>query len=141
MSQAGAIFVDNKILNRENNKLAFSDIACPSRYFSFRWHNKRKYCTQLSSSEIDFNQVKECASVASILNYIETLPNGFDTKVGERGIKLRRQIQRIGIARALYKKSSILLDEATSALDNSTEKLVLKAIQKNEVSYLDNDCP
>ena len=83
-------------------------------------------------SEVDHDLLYECASIARISEYIESLPRGYNTSVGERGIKLSGgQIQRIGIARALYKKSSILLmDESTSALDNLTEKNVLDGIQK-----------
>ena len=62
---------------------------------------------------------------------IKDSSNGYFTKVGERGVKLSGgQIQRIALARALYKKSDILfLDEATSALDNKTEDLIINEIK------------
>lgn len=68
---------------------------------------------------------------AQLKEFIDSLPKGLDTMVGERGIRLSGgQRQRIGIARALYSKPSLLvLDEATSALDNSTEKYVMDAIE------------
>ncbi len=81
---------------------------------------------------IDMKKVKEVASKAQIADFIENQPEGYKALVGERGISLSGgQRQRIGIARALYKKASVLIfDEATSALDNSTERLVMKALEE-----------
>ena len=79
---------------------------------------------------IDRERVKCAASQAQIASFIEGCIGGYDTKVGERGIRLSGgQRQRIGIARALYKQASVLVfDEATSALDNATEQSVMEAI-------------
>ena len=80
---------------------------------------------------IDLDRVKIAAQQAMIDNFIEATPDGYDTIVGERGVRLSGgQRQRVGIARALYKQASVLIfDEATSALDTTTETSVMEAIE------------
>ena len=80
--------------------------------------------------KIDLDRVKEAAEQAQIASFIETSKDGYDTFVGERGIRMSGgQRQRIGIARALYKRSQVLvLDEATSALDTGTEQALMDAV-------------
>jgi len=75
-------------------------------------------------------EVYEAAKRANIHDYILTLDNGYDTQIGERGVRLSGgQKQRLSIARVFLKNPSILiLDEATSALDNATEILIQKAL-------------
>jgi ABC-type multidrug transport system fused ATPase/permease subunit len=84
----------------------------------------------LPKDKIDMDQVRKAARLAQIAEHIETLEAGYDTFVGERGIRLSGgQRQRIGIARALYKNATVLVfDEATSALDDETEAELMKAI-------------
>ena len=76
---------------------------------------------------IDRDRVKEAARLAEIGTFIESLPAGYDTEVGERGVRLSGgQRQRLGIARAFYRRRPVLiLDEATSALDDATEAAVM----------------
>jgi ATP-binding cassette, subfamily B, bacterial PglK len=86
----------------------------------------------LPDNEIDPARLREACAVAQLLDFIETeVPDGFDTYVGERGIRLSGgQRQRIGLARALYHCPSVLiLDEATSALDVATEAKLLEALR------------
>ncbi|MBO6528364.1 ABC transporter ATP-binding protein/permease [Erythrobacter sp.] len=77
-------------------------------------------------------QVVEAARAAAILPFIERLPDGFDTEVGERGLKLSGgEKQRVAIARTLVKDPPILLlDEATSALDSRTEQEILATLRR-----------
>lgn len=83
------------------------------------------------SAEIDMTAVERAARVAELHHFVmDEMPAGYDTKVGERGVRLSGgQRQRIGIARALYHDPAVLvLDEATSALDNRTERAVMDAV-------------
>ncbi len=80
--------------------------------------------------QIDLVRLQQAATHAQIASFIDASPDGFDTFVGERGIRLSGgQRQRIGIARALYKQAQVLVfDEATSALDTGTEEAVMTAM-------------
>lgn len=85
----------------------------------------------IPEAHVDSERVKQAASQARLHEFIASLPEGYDTSVGERGVRLSGgQRQRIGLARALYKQADVLvLDEATSSLDNATEESVMAAVQ------------
>ena len=80
---------------------------------------------------IDPARVRLAARRAQIADFIESFPDSYEAKVGERGVRLSGgQRQRIGIARALYKQTEVIIfDEATSALDDETERAVMEAIE------------
>ena len=112
------------------------------------WHRKIGYIPQLTTlldttiaenialgklkDQISDQRLQEVIKVAQLKDLIDTLPDGLNTVVGERGTRLSGgQRQRISIARALYNDPEILvMDEPTSALDGETERLLLKAISK-----------
>jgi HlyD family secretion protein len=79
---------------------------------------------------ISISQVNKALQLAHLSDFVNELPDGINTRVGERGVQLSGgQRQRIGIARALYNEAKVLVfDEATSALDGITEKIIMEAI-------------
>ena len=85
----------------------------------------------IEPAKIDRERVRQAAKSAAIASFIESLPQGYGTLAGERGVRLSGgQRQRIGIARALYKQATVLVfDEATSALDTETEAAVMDAVR------------
>lgn len=107
---------------RDNIGIVQQDVFLFSGTFAENIAYGKKDCSQ--------RQIVAAAKKANIYDYIMSLPNGFDTQIGERGIKLSGgQKQRLSIARVFLKNPPILvLDEATSSLDNTTEALIQEAL-------------
>mgnify|MGYP000367266751 CR=1 FL=1 len=111
---------------RDNIALVSQDVVL----FNDTVFNNIAYGT--NGAKYNLEDVIQAANLANALEFIEELPQGFDTMIGENGTRLSGgQKQRLAIARALLKNAPILiLDEATSALDNQSEKLVQEALDR-----------
>jgi len=129
---AGTLEIDGIAIDASNQRAWQAHIAhVPQTIFLADSSIEENIAFGIPKASINTERVKEVAKQAQIAEYIETLPNQYETNVGERGIRLSGgQRQRIGIARALYKKADVIIfDEATSALDNETEQAVMQAIE------------
>jgi ATP-binding cassette, subfamily B, bacterial PglK len=128
----GRFMIDNKIIRAEDVKAWQKHIAhVPQTIFLLDATISENIAFGLPLEEINHSLVQQVAKSAQISDSIELWKEGYNTMVGENGIRLSGgQRQRIGIARALYKKSGVIIfDEATSALDSKTEEDVMKAIR------------
>ncbi|KAF8193436.1 P-loop containing nucleoside triphosphate hydrolase protein [Pholiota molesta] len=130
---SGSIYVDGESITNIERDHYLSHIAFVSqdpRLYSGSIKFNILLGSIQSSENVTEDQIREACRVANILDFIESLPMGFETQVGERGSQLSGgQKQRIAIARALIRNPKILLlDEATSALDANSEIAVQKAL-------------
>ena len=131
----GTMYVDAQPITENNNRAWQAHIAhVPQTIFLADRSIEENIAFGVSSDNIDSLRVRRAARLAQIDSVIESLPNKYQTLVGERGIRLSGgQRQRIGIARALFKKADVIIfDEATSALDSETEKAVMEAIESSD---------
>lgn len=128
---SGAIYIDGEQLNSSNIRKWQNSIGYVSQSVfiadSTLLENIALGCDR---SEIDLERVNRVIDLADLTEFVSTLPDGINSRIGEQGSKISGgQRQRIGIARALYKNSEILFfDEATSSLDNKTEENINNAI-------------
>lgn len=130
--QKGIIWIDGEPLQGERLRQWQGSIAhVPQTIFLSDATIAENIAFGIAKDKINFERIYYAAKLAQIDQFIHTLPEQYNTFVGERGVRLSGgQRQRIGIARALYGKALVIVfDEATSALDNVTEQEVMAAIE------------
>jgi ATP-binding cassette, subfamily B, bacterial PglK len=134
----GRVEVDGSTLDEANRTAWQSQIAyVPQNIFLLDSSIAQNIALGIPAADIDPYRLSEAVRLAQLDDFIKTLPEGCDHRVGERGIQLSGgQRQRIGIARALYRDASVLVfDEATSALDGLTEQELMATIGRLRGRY------
>ena len=127
----GTIYIDDVELTQDTNSSWQSKIShVPQKIFLSNSSFLENIAFGLDLNEIDRNRVELVSKKSQIHEFIMKLENRYLQSVGERGIRLSGgQIQRIGLARALYKNTEVIIfDEATNSLDVATEKLIMKEL-------------
>ncbi|MBU8772093.1 ABC transporter ATP-binding protein [Cytobacillus oceanisediminis] len=127
--EKGSIFINGTDVSRYAIKSLRRNMAVVSQDIHM-FDGSIKENIAVSNPEASDHEIEDAAKMAQAYDFISLLPKGFDTEVGERGVKLSQgQKQRIAIARAILKKANLLiLDEPTSALDVETEAELQKSI-------------
>jgi ATP-binding cassette subfamily B protein len=128
---SGSIEVDGEPITSCNRRSWQASIAhVPQAVYLSDASIEENIAFGCDTNYVDRRLVIDAACKAQLGEFISSLPAGYDTLVGERGVRLSGgQRQRIGLARALYKRAAVLvLDEATSALDAGTEQAVMQAV-------------
>jgi len=127
----GQILIDGVKIDRDNTLSWQSNLShVPQSIFLSDASILENIAFGVEKNNIDIKKAKYAIVQAQLETFIESLPENYDTIIGERGVRLSGgQRQRIGIARSLYKQSNIIIfDEATSALDSKTEEATMEAI-------------
>ena len=127
----GEILIDEKKVTDDNKFFWQKNISLVSQSIYLADSSiKENIAFGIPYEEIDNKKINETIEKSQISDFVNQLPNGMDTIIGERGVQLSGgQRQRIGIARSLYYESNLIIfDEATSSLDGLTEEAVIKSI-------------
>jgi ATP-binding cassette, subfamily B, bacterial PglK len=128
----GHLLIDGQRLSEDNLRSWQANLGyVPQSIFLSDGTIAQNIAFGIAKDKVDMEAVIKAATIANLHEFVSSLPEGYNTIVGERGVRLSGgQRQRIGIARALYHDPSVLiLDEATSALDTVTEEAVFQAIK------------
>ena len=127
--QEGSIFIDKQNIHKTNLESLRKNISLVSQDVIL-FDDTIRANISYANSQATEKEILEACEFAAATDFINKLPKGFETKIGENGVRISGgQKQRISIARAILKKSPIiLLDEATSSLDADSEQIVQNAI-------------
>jgi len=128
----GSIFIDQIELNQDNKKAWQQNIGyLPQDIYLTDNTIEQNIAFGIDTADINQKLIIKAAKLANLHEYIMSLPNKYQTIVGERGVRISGgQKQRIAIARAIYNEPSVLiLDEGTSALDTITENSVIESLE------------
>ena len=138
----GNISIDGKIIGQEINPKSWKSMVgyVPQEISLIDDSIRNNVAFGVEASLIDDNKVWESLRDANLRDFKKSLPEGLNTKLGEKGVRLSGgQRQRVGIARALYKDPSLVVfDEATSSLDTETEKSIMDTVYglKQEKTFI-----
>lgn len=132
---SGRVLLDGADLHEVVRRWQSSIGMVPQTIFVIDDTIRRNVALGVPDEDIDDGAVDEALRVAQLDEFVSSLPAGVDTVVGERGTRLSGgQRQRLAIARALYRRPSVLIfDEGTSALDNDTERALMAALDEVKV--------
>jgi ATP-binding cassette subfamily B protein len=127
----GQILIDGKDIMMIKHKCFYAQLGVVLQE-PYLWNDTIENNIRYGKEDASLKEIEDAAEVVCIDNFIETLPNGYRTVIGENACKISEgQKQRIAIARAIIKKPKILiLDEAVSSLDSESEEKILKEIKK-----------
>ena len=133
--QNGRILIDDQDISQLTQKSLRQVIGIVPQD-TVLFNDTIRHNIQYANSEANFDDIVHAAKIADIHDFIESLPDGYDTAVGERGLKLSGgEKQRVAIARVVLKNPPIIIfDEATSSLDSRSEQNILEALKRVSIN-------
>ena len=128
--KSGTITMDDVVIDPSSVAWRAKFAYIPQNVFMLTGTIRTNVVFGQDEQDIDDNRVWDALEMAQLADFVHTLKDGLDSEIGEAGVKLSGgQVQRLGIARALYSDAPIFVfDEATSALDNDTEAALMEAM-------------